>query len=270
MRYLSINFRINRRALLAMAILILLLIVSYIFYYTIYGLAPASTIDNIISIHNPTALDRIIVFAPHQDDEVLGAGGYITKATSVGATVYIVFATDGNHLGLKNTRASEALKVADILGVPSSQLIFYNLPDGQLTNKQDELRQKLLSTIDEVKPNIIFVTDTGDIHLDHGTLGQSVIAVNNQTSTKAGIFTYLIHYPKYPRPQVLNPNLDLSPPTKFDTGSGIWQKFELSSAEVAQKRQAISHYQSQLHIPFLRSLMLSFIRRNELFLKASQ
>lgn len=265
----SINFRVNRRALMATLILIMLLIIGYIFYFTIYGLAPSSSFDNIVNINHPVASDHIIVFAPHQDDEVLGAGGYIADATSVKAEVHIVFATDGNHLGLKNRRLREALKVADILGVPRKQLIFYNLPDGQLTHKQDELKQKLFTTLDEIKPNIIFVTNPQDIHPDHAVLGQAVVAAIREMKSKPTLYTYLIHYAKYPRPQVLNPNLYLLPPIDFDVEGGVWQKYELSPDAVKQKRLAVFEYQSQLHTPFLRSLMLSFIRRNELFLKAS-
>src|SRR5271168_3886131 len=44
-----------------------------------------------------TANDRIIVVAPHPDDEVLGAGGLIQQACAVGAEVHVIYLTSGDH-----------------------------------------------------------------------------------------------------------------------------------------------------------------------------
>ena len=44
-----------------------------------------------------TAADRIVVVAPHPDDEVLGAGGLIQQACAVGAEVHVIYLTSGDH-----------------------------------------------------------------------------------------------------------------------------------------------------------------------------
>src|SRR6266853_6003186 len=44
-----------------------------------------------------TANDRIVVVAPHPDDEVLGAGGLIQQACAVGAEVHVIYLTSGDH-----------------------------------------------------------------------------------------------------------------------------------------------------------------------------
>src|SRR5882757_725225 len=44
-----------------------------------------------------TADDRIVVVAPHPDDEVLGAGGLIQQARAVGAEVHVIYLTSGDH-----------------------------------------------------------------------------------------------------------------------------------------------------------------------------
>ncbi len=40
--------------------------------------------------------DRILIFAPHPDDEVLGSGTYIQRAIKNGAEVKVVLMTNGN------------------------------------------------------------------------------------------------------------------------------------------------------------------------------
>src|ERR1700689_5081239 len=44
-----------------------------------------------------TPNDRIVVVAPHPDDEVLGAGGLIQQACAVGAEVHVIYLTNGDH-----------------------------------------------------------------------------------------------------------------------------------------------------------------------------
>ena len=94
------------------------------------------------------ANDRILVLAPHPDDEVLGAAGVIQKAVSMHLPVKIVFFTYGDSnewsfllyrkhfvvmpgavktMGL--IRKDEALVAAGILGVDSKNLIFLGYPD---------------------------------------------------------------------------------------------------------------------------------------------
>src|SRR6185369_10750263 len=122
----------------------------------------------------PTKADTIVVFSPHQDDETLGAGGYMSEAIDTGAQVYVVFATDGNHLHLKVKRQQEAYDATQTLGIPKQNLIFYNYPDGQLKHRVPELDASIMQTLQSLQPTNVFVTDPSDIHPDHGTLGKSV------------------------------------------------------------------------------------------------
>ncbi len=97
--------------------------------------------------------DRILVLAPHEDDETLGAGGIIQQAVAAGASIRIVYLTYGDHNELAfllyrkrpwsnaktneimgEIRRREAIKAMAYLGVPTSQLIFLGYPDGGTLN----------------------------------------------------------------------------------------------------------------------------------------
>lgn len=47
----------------------------------------------------PRAADRILIVAPHPDDETIGFGGYIRQALAVGAHIHIVTITNGDLRG---------------------------------------------------------------------------------------------------------------------------------------------------------------------------
>lgn len=95
-----------------------------------------------------TATDRLLVLAPHCDDETLGVGGAIVDAAARGARVRVVFLTNGDgsrstqiaedarHLR-RNTfrqiarmRQQEALAALARLGVGAEHVIFLGYPDG--------------------------------------------------------------------------------------------------------------------------------------------
>jgi len=99
----------------------------------------------------PVALqesDRILVLAPHPDDEVLGAGGVLGEAVRRGLPVRVVFLTHGDSnewsflayckwpvvlprgaRAMGELRQREAIAAAAALGVPARDLSFLGYPD---------------------------------------------------------------------------------------------------------------------------------------------
>jgi LmbE family N-acetylglucosaminyl deacetylase len=94
---------------------------------------------------------RVVVVAPHPDDETIAAGGLIHRLAVAGATVHIVFVTNGDgypeavratlhgrppsaadYLAYGRLRRTEALDAARRLGIPHAGLHFLAFPDGGL------------------------------------------------------------------------------------------------------------------------------------------
>ena len=90
--------------------------------------------------------ERILILAPHPDDETLGCGGTIQKALLQGKTVKVVFLTSGDSFGndyemthtskdspkgvtLGYLRQKEALEATAILGLAKENIIFLGYPD---------------------------------------------------------------------------------------------------------------------------------------------
>jgi LmbE family N-acetylglucosaminyl deacetylase len=124
---------------------------------------------------------RIIVFAPHPDDETFGCGGTIAKKISEGHEVYIVIMTDGryaflNVLGIKNDPTPEDLKeirleevkrATKILGVPEDNLVFLNFVDGTLKDNMKDAEEKVVSILREKGPDEVYFPYRRDGHPDH-------------------------------------------------------------------------------------------------------
>ncbi|GEM90097.1 PIG-L deacetylase family protein [Oceanithermus desulfurans] len=96
----------------------------------------------------PGSGERVLVLAPHPDDEVLCCGGLLRRAQQAGAEVYIVWMTSGDGFemdelvldhgrrprpeglrALGERRMQEARAAAAQLGVPQQNLFFLGYPD---------------------------------------------------------------------------------------------------------------------------------------------
>ncbi|HTW90493.1 MAG TPA: PIG-L family deacetylase [bacterium] len=95
--------------------------------------------------------ERILIVAPHPDDEVLACGGLIQQALALGDSVWVVYVTAGDgswtsawrvtgnmspgpkdYLELGRTRIKEARADACLLGLDTTQLVFLGYPDGAM------------------------------------------------------------------------------------------------------------------------------------------
>lgn len=109
---------------------------------------------------------KVLVFAPHNDDEVLGVGGTIAKMSDEGHEVYICEVTSGKNKERADLIKSEALCAHSLLGVKKS--IFLNLPVVELkTMPVAELNKAMLAVTKEIQPDVAFIPHKGDMHRDH-------------------------------------------------------------------------------------------------------
>lgn len=72
---------------------------------------------------------RVMILVPHEDDEINLTGGVIEEYIKHGSEVYIVFATNGDA-EVGEVRLYEAIKAAEILGVPEKNIVFLGYGDG--------------------------------------------------------------------------------------------------------------------------------------------
>jgi LmbE family N-acetylglucosaminyl deacetylase len=107
-----------------------------------------ATVKHYPQVAAAAARDRILIIAPHIDDEVIGAGGYALDAIANGADVYIAFLTAGdcnslsarmigktlgptasNYLSVGRTRIAEAHAAMTMMGVAPDHYFILGYPD---------------------------------------------------------------------------------------------------------------------------------------------
>ncbi|MBR6887327.1 MAG: PIG-L family deacetylase [Selenomonadaceae bacterium] len=73
---------------------------------------------------------RILILAPHPDDEINVAGNMILNLAAAKAEVFVAYSTNGDFKDSAEIRAQEAVDALKILGVPRERIIFLGYGDG--------------------------------------------------------------------------------------------------------------------------------------------
>lgn len=115
---------------------------------------------------------NVLVIAPHPDDESIGLGGTLWLHHLRGDRVSIVYLTSG-ELGLKHlprevawaVREAEAHRAAAVLQV--AHVEFLRLPDWEVQDSIELGSGKLLPTLRQTQPGLIYCPHADDEHPDH-------------------------------------------------------------------------------------------------------
>lgn len=113
---------------------------------------------------------KVLVIAPHPDDEILGCGGTIAKHVSNGDEVYVAIVTKGTtpmFSGEFIERGRSECREADaLLGV--KQTIFMDFPAARIEEvPRHDFNEAFIKLIQEIKPETVYIPHRGDMQLDH-------------------------------------------------------------------------------------------------------
>ena len=123
---------------------------------------------------------KVLVIAPHPDDEIIGVGGTIAKRALEGNEVYVCVVTKGCHplfaKELVEQARTECRQADKILGV--KETIFLDLPAVMLeTFPRYKFNEKLSEVIQLIKPDEVYIPHRGDMQLDHQLVVDAAMVV---------------------------------------------------------------------------------------------
>jgi LmbE family N-acetylglucosaminyl deacetylase len=218
-----------------------------------------------------TSKDRLLILAPHPDDESLAAGGLIQRALGAGAKVRVLFATDGDNnpwpqrflerklqIGLRDRarwgrrRRKEALAALEMLGLPGGSARFLGLPDQGITNLLMRAEEGVLFTLwaelKEWEPTLFAMPSATDAHPDHSALFVLVHLAMMRLEQPPRILRFIIHKPR----------------VHSERGKVT---LRLTQPEIERKRAAILAHESQMALS--RRRFAAYATDQEVFYTAS-
>jgi LmbE family N-acetylglucosaminyl deacetylase len=160
---------------------------------------------------------RILVMAPHPDDEILGAAGLIINGKNNNCHVTVIYLTSGSNID-SDTREKEARSVCDKANIDS--IYFLHIEDGDI-GSIDINTTDLQKIIDFCDPDIVSLPFIFDEHDDHVHTNKLISQVFFKNSKKVDFWAYQI-YSSMPANVII------------DMTSIIEQKFDLMSMYKSQ------------------------------------
>ncbi|HEX7814166.1 PIG-L family deacetylase [Dyella sp.] len=208
---------------------------------------------------------RLLVIAPHPDDETISAGGLLQQVRDAGGDIRIWLLTDGDNnpwpqrwlerrvwIGAEGRRRwgmrrrREVVGALRTLGLAPEQLEGFSWPDMGLTRQLKTDHEAMLDLLGARlrawRPNTVVLPDLGDHHPDHGVAHVLLRLALAREGLAPCLLTYLVH---------------------GGALAGAGDVLALSPGQQATKREAMESHTSQTALSGAR--MRQLVERPEVF-----
>ncbi|MCX6809603.1 MAG: PIG-L family deacetylase [Candidatus Berkelbacteria bacterium] len=194
---------------------------------------------------------RVLVLAPHPDDDVMGCGGTLKLHADQGDEVKIVYLTDGSSGFPENFRPSsaekvkmakdredEAKKAAAVLGV--GDLVFLKYKDGSLSPNSNNVKY-ITQLIKDYEPSIIYIPSFLDTNSDHFETAKILSESLRRITNTFKINSYEVWSPIFANLLI---NIDKSVESKEEALSK--HKTQLKSRSYVEAILGLNKYRAQM------------------------
>lgn len=136
---------------------------------------------------------RVVVLAPHPDDELLGCGGMLAFHAERGDEPLVVFLSDGaagdptgTHPDLALVRRRESTAALAELGVHHAEHLGF--PDGRLEDAH-ELAGRVLGVLERTGADLLYAPSLLECHADHRAAAEAAtLAVAARPKTRVHLY----------------------------------------------------------------------------------
>lgn len=205
-------------------------------YLKTHGLLQTAKVFNRSALVWEPKAETVLVLAPHMDDEVIGCGGTIARHVARGASVTVVFLTDGAAGGSVAVRKLEAERALSVLGVRRSE--FLDGEDGGLRSTP-ELAGKLRAILSSERFDLVYLPFFLEEHPDHRAASRILLDATRGLDTPLQCFGYEVWTPLFPNCLV---NIDETMKVKREA-LGVYRS-QLAEADYAHTQFGLNAYRS--------------------------
>lgn len=131
--------------------------------------------------------ERVLVLSPHPDDGELGAGGTIARFIEEGKELYYI-AFSSCEKSIPGTLAEDTLRVEchnaiQVFGIPDDNQIILDYEVRTFPAHRQQILENLVKFDKELKPDLVLVPSSNDIHQDHQTIYNEALRAFKKASS---------------------------------------------------------------------------------------
>lgn len=218
-----------------------------------------TTVSQVPELISQPEKGKILVLAPHMDDEVIGCGGTLYKSVLAGGKVTVVYMTDGRKGDpeleekdipeekrrifedqLVDIRKKEARIATSILNI--KDLIFLDEPDmGLDTNKRNITT--MVNILEHIKPDVVYLPFLTDNHPDHWQTNRIFVEALKKKSFSLDCYGYEVWSPIYP-----NCMIDIGDVVEIKKQALEKFKSQLKHNDYTNSILGLNSYRSMVHL----------------------
>jgi LmbE family N-acetylglucosaminyl deacetylase len=132
---------------------------------------------------------KILILAPHTDDGEFGCGGSIAKFVESGTEIfYAAFSLAEESVpppNPKNILEIEVKNASKVLEIKPDHLLLYRYQVRHFATHRQSILEDLVKLNLDLKPNLVFMPSTHDLHQDHSTIAMEGLRAFKKTSILA-------------------------------------------------------------------------------------
>ncbi len=147
----------------------------------------------------------VLVFTPHPDDDLFGAGGTLALLARNGNKIYIIIYTNDNKGSfdlemtserLARIRKAEEESAMGLLGIPKENIFWMGYDDGELEYAEPKaLCGRAARYIRQYRPDVVFSIDPGEWYDRWHKTDHRMAAFNTADAIRAAEFH--LYYPEH-------------------------------------------------------------------------
>lgn len=117
---------------------------------------------------------KVLVIAPHPDDEILGCGGVMARHIARGDEVYVCIATSSRVEKARQLNEMYARRAHEAMGVRDT--FFLDFPPVELPHADIRaFNGAVANVVNTVAPDTVYIPFYGDMHADHAAVSSAAM-----------------------------------------------------------------------------------------------
>ena len=145
--------------------------------------------------------ERVLVIAPHPDDEAMGCAGTLIRHHQSGDLVRVVFMTDGSRsrafgfdaASMRRLREAEAIRAAARMGASCD---WVGLREGDWSDEDG--RAAVLRALKQTDPTVVYAPSLIDYHPEHRRVAKMLGAILGEGRAAPEVRMYAVQVPLTP------------------------------------------------------------------------
>lgn len=187
---------------------------------------------------SPLEGQRVLVLAPHPDDEVFGCGGALAHLAGAGAVIRVVIATQGPQAALRMVESTSAAKV---LGYPTP--VNWTFSDRGLEDACSALTCQLLDELLVFKPDLLLAPSCWEMHPDHRAACDAALKAGKAYAHQGkGVLNIALY--EIGVPLTANQLVDISSVSHLKAEAMQCFTSQLAEQRYAEQITGLNHYRS--------------------------